>query len=291
MRCTPFAAALALAMAPSRLGKFIRLWATVGFVPAIQRAREFLRTRHCGLRRQDAESIPARVARAGTSPRDQSTVYRPAFELLEVPDPTIFDDPFGYGRGQKPRRGAPIVWYAPNWLYWWGGGIYTIIRFAHLLSQRGVKNILYVYNNEGFPTEQKLRSDLDDAYPGHSLELTTDIASLPKGHIAVATTHQSVFSVLRAPAPCERFYFMQEYESLLYPGGTRAEQANATYRLGFKGICGGAWLKSIFEQYGGKATKFDFSVDPNTFYCDQPLRPQVRRLFFFWASVFGSPDV
>lgn len=264
MRGYAFVAVLAGAMTPSRLAKFIRLWASAGFVPAVQRARDFFRTRQFG-----------------GSVQDRPAVYTPAFTLLEVCDPAIFDDPHGYGRRRKPARGAPLVWYAPNWLYWWGGGIYTIIRFAHLLSQRGQQNILYIYNNEGYPTEQKLRSDLDDAYPGHDLALTTDIASLPEGHIAIATTHQSVFSVLQAPPPSERFYFMQEYESLLYPGGTRAEQANASYRLGFKGICGGDWLKSIFEQYGGKAIKFDFAVDRDTFYCNQPLRSQVERLFFF----------
>lgn len=227
------------------------------------------------------DSIPATAAVAGSPRQARSSVYAPAFPLLEVGDPAIFDDPQGFGRSREPVPGAPFVWYAPNWLYWWGGGIYTIIRFAHLLSQRGVRNILYVYNNEGFPTEQKLRSDLDEAYPGHSLALTADLSSLPIGHIAMATTHQSVFSVLQASPPAERFYFMQEYESLLYPGGTRAEQANASYRLGFKGICGGDWLKSVFESYGGKAIKFDFSVDRDTFYCDQPLRPAVERLFFF----------
>jgi glycosyltransferase involved in cell wall biosynthesis len=155
------------------------------------------------------------------------------------------------------------------------------LRFAKLISDRGIKTLLYVYDNEGYPTLEKLRTDLDEAYPGHGIEITTDITRLPVGHIAVATTHQSVFSVLRAPPCSARFYLMQEFESLLYPGGTQAEQANATYQMGFKGICGGDWLKSIFESFGGKATKFDFAVDRGIFYSDRPVRDEVSRLFFF----------
>jgi len=227
------------------------------------------------------EIPPFTIAPSGTSSDDKNSVYHAPFQLFDVADPSIYQDINTYRQSSVVARSAPIVWYAPNWLHWWGGGIYTILRFAKLISDHGTRTIIYVYDNRGFPSLEKLKEDVEVAYPGHNIEITTDITSLPVGHIAIATTHESVFSVLRAPPCAARFYFMQEYESLLYSGGTRAEQANSTYQLGFKGICGGDWLRSTFQSYGGKAIKFDFSIDANVFYPGQPVRDKVERLFFF----------
>lgn len=211
-----------------------------------------------------------------------NTIYQAPFKIHNVLDTEIFEDAVNYGRKNKPLLSAPLVWYTPNWLYWWGGGILTILRFAYYLRKKGLNNILYIYNNEGYPTLRKLQADLDEVYHGHNISITTNINTIPTGHIAIATTHQSVFSVLNSPRKCaERFYFMQEYESLLYPGGTQAEQANATYKLGFKGICGGDWLKSLFQSYGGQAIKFDFSVDKDIFFYNKQFHDKVTKLFFF----------
>jgi O-antigen biosynthesis protein len=51
--------------------------------------------------------------------------------------------------------------------------------------------------------------------------------------------------------------------------------------MGFKGICGGDWLKSIFDRYGGQSIKFDFAVDRSIFYPGGEVRERVSRLFFF----------
>lgn len=227
------------------------------------------------------EIAPFTIKPTGTASDDKTRVYYAPFELFDVADPSIFDDVTNFRQSSTVDRSAPIVWYSPNWLHWWGGGIYTILRFAKFVADHGTKTIIYVYDNKGVPTLEKLRADMDVAFPGHNIEIATDITSLPVGHIAIATTHQSVFSVLRAPTCAARFYFMQEYESLLYPGGTQAEQANSTYQLGFKGICGGDWLRSIFQSYGGKAIKFDFSIDSGVFFPGEPVRDKVERLFFF----------
>lgn len=204
----------------------------------------------------------------------------PNQSLLDVSDATIFSDVYKFKRNSEKPSDPVLVWYSPNWLYWWGGGILTILRFANLIARKDVKTMIYVYDNKGHPTLEKLCADLDEAYPGHQIKITTDITSIPKNHIAIATTHQSVFHVLRAPDCADRFYFMQEYESLLYPGGTFSEQANATYRLGFKGICGGDWLKNTFKSYGGEAISFNFSIDKSIFYPSK-IRAKVKRLFFF----------
>ncbi|PKU25397.1 hypothetical protein CWS72_07365 [Telmatospirillum siberiense] len=227
--------------------------------------------------KQDQYIEPFRIKPRGK----KKNQYVAPFHLHNLPDVEIIRDIDSYRQSNSVHQGSTFVWYSPNWLYWWGGGIYTILRFAKFIADKGVKTIIYVYDNRGYPSLEKLRSDLDEAFPGHSITLTTSISELPEGHVAIATTHQSVFSVLRAPPCSARFYLMQEYESLLYTGGTQAEQANATYQLGFKGICGGDWLRSIFMSYGGKAIKFEFSVDRSVFYPSRPISDEIKRLFFF----------
>ena len=231
----------------------------------------------------DRDGSSAIIEPFGARPRGtpSENYYSAPFPLCEIKDPSVFDDVRNYRQNTNVKKGAPFVWYAPNWLYWWGGGVYTIIRFAKLIADRGVRTIIYVYDNAGYPTVKKLRADLDEAFPGHKIEFTADISSLPRGHIAIASTYQSTFAVLRAPECAARFYLMQEYESLFYTGGTQAEQANASYKLGFKGICGGDWLRSIFQSYGGEAIKFDFAINGSVFYPGPAVRPKIQKLFFF----------
>jgi glycosyltransferase involved in cell wall biosynthesis len=77
---------------------------------------------------------------------------------------------------------------------------------------------------------------------------------------------------------------MQDYESMFYPGGTQALQANYTYSFGFHGITGGHWLKKTYESYGSKAHAYIFSADRNIFYPEDSnhrVREQVKKIFFY----------
>lgn len=263
----------------TRTQTFLYYWATEGLKSALKRTTKFF------LKVLKGQHVPAPVnaATSASEPTGKAApnMYKAPFPLIDISDAKMLDNLQTYGRETKPAKGTPVVWYIPNWLYWWGGGHLTLLRFAHLIEKRGINTVIFVYDNHGWPTVEKLRADLDEACPGHTIKLETDIKKLPVGHVAIASSWQSVFSALEAPTPSERFYFMQEYESLLYPGGTQAEQANASYKMGFKGITGGGWLRSIFESYGGTAINYNFTVDKTIFYGKPEVRDQVTRLFFY----------
>jgi glycosyltransferase involved in cell wall biosynthesis len=178
-----------------------------------------------------------------------------------------------------------FIWFVPDWSNVWGGGHYTLFRFAnHFAKMGGSRNIIYIYNNERHVTPNYLQRDLQMALSPCHIEVIVDPKKLPKCSAAIATTWQSAYPVKAFPHAGEKIYFMQDYESYFYAFGTASSQANATYAFGFKGVCGGGWLKSRYEAHGGNAIAYRFAADKNIFYpvnVDGQVRPQVTRLFFY----------
>ncbi|MHB1735540.1 MAG: glycosyltransferase family 4 protein [Acidithiobacillus sp.] len=184
----------------------------------------------------------------------------------------------------ESKNAKTIVWFVPDWTNVWGGGHFTLFRFANYFASKGTHNIIFIYNNERHYTPRKLQAELDNALTDCQLEVVVDPMLLPSCSAAVATTWQSAYQVKAFPFVEHKFYFMQDYESLFYPSGTAAMQANASYSFGFHGITGGAWLKSLYEKHGGKAENYIFAADKHIFYPlrdDALIRANVKRVFFY----------
>jgi glycosyltransferase involved in cell wall biosynthesis len=185
---------------------------------------------------------------------------------------------------QCTQKKPVIIWFVPDWTNVWGGGHYTLFRFAHHFSKLGVHNIIYIYNNERHSAPATLQAELDKAFENCALEVVTDLKQLPKADIAIATTWQSAYQVRAFPFALDKFYFMQDYESQFYGYGTSSMQAAATYTFGFRGITGGHWLKSRYEAHGGHAQNYRFAADKRIFYPANPdgrVQADVKRLFFY----------
>lgn len=177
-----------------------------------------------------------------------------------------------------------LIWFVPDWLNVWGGGHYTLFRFANHFARYGRRNIIYVYNNQRHASPDHLQSELQLALSPCRIEVIVDPRLLPKCAGAIATTWQSAYFVRAFPFARRKFYFMQDYESLFYAYGTASMQANATYGFGFKGITGGAWLRSRYEAHGGVAREYRFAADRQIFYPHDErgkVRSVVKRLFFY----------
>lgn len=178
-----------------------------------------------------------------------------------------------------------FIWFVPDWRNVWGGGHFTLFRFAQHLANRGnLRQIIFVYDNVRHASPIALQDTLDSALPKCSLEVIIDAAQLPRCAAAFATTWQSAYSVKAFPYAERKFYFMQDYESLFYPYGTASAQANNTYSFGFTGITGGGWLKSCYESHGGRAKSYVFATDRNIFYpvrADARVRSRVSKVFFY----------
>ncbi len=181
----------------------------------------------------------------------------------------------------KINSNSPIVWFVPAWTNVWGGGHFTIFRFANYLSKRR-KNIIFVYDNEKRFSAKFFRETFDAPFPQNTLEVVIDPLQLPKDIIPIATTWQSVFSLLQySKNVSKRFYFMQDYESLFYAHGTQSMQALASYEQGLIGITGGPWLLSKFREHGGVGMNYMFTVDHDVFFPKQIASDEVKRIFFY----------
>ena len=194
----------------------------------------------------------------------------------------------GYGGKSTPttKDDSCFIWFVPDWLNVWGGGHYTLFRFAQHFAQRSRKRqIIFIYNNIRHAVPDALQKTLDDAFPNCMLEVIVDPELLPSCAAAIATTWQSAYHVRAFPFAKKKFYFMQDYESLFYAFGTQSMQANATYSFGFTGITGGGWLKSLYEFHGGKATNYRFAADKDIFFPEHrptvKVQPRVSRVFFY----------
>lgn len=177
-----------------------------------------------------------------------------------------------------------FIWFVPDWLNVWGGGHYTLFRFANHFAKYNTRNIIYIYNNERHSSPKQLQDELNNAVPDCKLEVIVNPELLPECTGAIATTWQSAYHVRAFPFAEHKFYFMQDYESQFYAYGTASMQANATYTFGFTGITGGGWLKYCYESHGGSAQNYLFAADKKIFYPENPegyVRDKVTRLFFY----------
>lgn len=177
-----------------------------------------------------------------------------------------------------------FIWFVPDWTNVWGGGHYTLFRFANHFSHAGSRNIIFIYNNQRHKSPTRLQEELNYALPDCKIEVVVDPKLLPSCDGAIATTWQSAYSVRSYPFARHKFYFMQDYESLFYAFGTSSMQANETYSFGFIGITGGGWLKQCYESHGGKAQNYRFAADRTIFYPannDGFVRNSVKKIFFY----------
>jgi len=193
-----------------------------------------------------------------------------------------------FGGAAKPvetkDKRTTFIWFVPDWSNVWGGGHYTLFRFANHFAKFNTRNIIYIYNNERHSSPKQLQDELMGALPDCKLEVIIDPALLPACTGAIATTWQSAYDVRAFEFAAKKFYFMQDYESQFYAYGTASMQANATYGFGFTGITGGGWLKQCYESHGGSAKNYLFAADRKIFYPannDGVVRNKVTKLFFY----------
>ncbi len=57
-----------------------------------------------------------------------------------------------YGGAKTPVKSTDsrrtFIWFVPDWSNVWGGGHYTLFRFANHFGKSDTRNIIYIYNNE-----------------------------------------------------------------------------------------------------------------------------------------------
>jgi glycosyltransferase involved in cell wall biosynthesis len=179
-------------------------------------------------------------------------------------------------------------WFVPNFDHISFGGIFTIFRFIEKFAEEGVENRIIIYDNPAFD-KKKLESQIAAKFPGlknykiiifdHSKE---DVSVLPECDIAICSFWVSAYLLLKFNKTKRKYYFIQDYEPLFYPGGSTYALAESTYRFGFRALVNTpGLLAAVNQRHGMEGISFIPAVDQSTYY---PLKNKDNdkvRIFFY----------
>ncbi|OPH53110.1 hypothetical protein BC351_32030 [Paenibacillus ferrarius] len=195
---------------------------------------------------------------------------------------------------QSEMLGTPktATWFLPPFSTAFYGGIHTILRFAEFLTtNNAIKNQFVIV---GLDDITSVRQAILAAFPSlkdcEVIGLTNDykINSIPSSDISFCTLWTTAYTQLKYNKTKKKFYFLQDWEPLFYPGGSTSAQVEATYGFGYTAVCNTISLKLSYEELGGKAYHFTPCVDTSVFYPPQYERIEEPYLVFLYGRP-GNP--
>lgn len=181
-------------------------------------------------------------------------------------------------------------WFVPNFDHLSFGGIFTIFRFIEKFSVEGVTNRIIIYDKPSFDVE-KLEAEISEKFPNlknyqiiifdHSND---DINDLPECDIAICSFWISAYLLLKFNKTKRKYYFIQDYEPLFYPGGSTYALAESTYRFGFRALVNTpGLLAAVNTRHGTEGISFIPAVDQALYYPDATKRTKGKVRIFFYA--------
>ena len=190
--------------------------------------------------------------------------------------------PFDEKAYLKAKEGPIILnWVIPEMGKGSGGHI-NIFRFVSGLTEKGIKNRIYVHQPVQFSSDGELRNFLKENYPilNPDVEVFFSTDGMEFCHGLIATAWTTAYFVRDFSNTISKFYFVQDYEPYFFAVGSEAMLAENTYRFGFRGLTAGDWLKDKCErEFGMKCDSFRFSYDKDLYHKIEK-RDQTKRLFF-----------
>lgn len=190
------------------------------------------------------------------------------------------------------KAGDPIRtanWFVPNFNHLSFGGIFTIFRFIEKFSKEGVHNRIIIYDHPSFDVAG-LHSQIKDTFPDlTNYEIVIydlnkdDVNDLPECDIAICSFWVSAYLLLKFNKTKRKYYFVQDYEPLFYPGGSTYALAESTYRFGFRGLVNTpGLLAAVNSRHGMEGISFVPAVDQSLYY-PNPKKANKRVRIFFYA--------
>lgn len=141
------------------------------------------------------------------------------------------------------------------------GGFTTMFRIAGTLERAGHEVALYLHDRHGWSTDQHRRT-IREWWPWLEAEVRDAAAGIEDSHAIFASSWETAYPVLAAPARGVRFYLVQDFEPWFYPAGSEWLLAEATYRFGFHGVTAGRWIAEYLrDHYGMRTDHFEFGCD------------------------------
>jgi glycosyltransferase involved in cell wall biosynthesis len=190
---------------------------------------------------------------------------------------------------EKLRNIKTANWFVPNFDHLSFGGIFTIFRFIEKFAVEGVTNRIIIYDYPGFNVP-KLEAEIADKFPKLKnyeiiiFDHNNDVVdSLPECDIALCSFWVSAYLLLKFNKTKRKYYFIQDYEPLFYPGGSTYALAESTYRFGFRALVNTpGLLAAVNQRHGMEGISFIPAVDQAVYY-PNPAKANERVKIFFYA--------
>ena len=157
-----------------------------------------------------------------------------------------------------------------------GGGHMTIFRIIRWLEFFGHECTVWVQNPDflGHPTGWK-----DDVYRYFQQVKATFLPLnrsfwYASGDIIVATSWDTVETVMAQDNFNDYFYFVQDYEPYFFARGSNSLRAEDTYRQNIACICASSWLKNLMvEKFGRWARHFNLAYESDVYKINENHNP------------------
>ena len=112
-----------------------------------------------------------------------------------------------------------------------------------------------------------------------------NIHNMKFAHATIATSWQTAYPLRDFDNTISKFYFVQDFEPFFYAKGSESAFAENTYKMGYRGLTAGNWLRDkLREEYGMQTESFLFSYDKEL-YKPGEKRDNVPRIFFYARPV------
>ena len=177
-----------------------------------------------------------------------------------------------------------ILWLLPWFHLVYGGGIYTVLRFAdHFAREHGVVNRFHVYDRTTSAAARDVGRKIGAAFPALAgSELTVAGSEPPPADAAIATAWTSVYPLVRFRRTRAKFFFIQDFEPDFYPAGSASALLGEAARLGLPGIVNTPGLAEAYRALGNRAVAFAPTVDTDRYRPpEQPRAGGSVRIFFY----------
>lgn len=172
------------------------------------------------------------------------------------------------------------------------GGHLNIFRFISNLENLGFHSKIFLFRSTNYRDNNSVKDFLAKHFPvlDERVEAFWDVKFAKFAHATIATSWQTAYYVDNFDNTISKFYFVQDYEPFFYAHGSEYEFAKKTYKMGFRGITAGDWIKNkLIQDFGMRAESFGFSYDKEL-YSPQKKKGGVKRVFFYARPVTPRRD-
>lgn len=163
------------------------------------------------------------------------------------------------------------------------GGHMTIFRTIDHIGRLGIKSKIYCFGGDGLATSAGLRNFVKQYFDvdlGHN-EIYPDVSMMGYADAVIATSWNTAYAVRNFNNCISKFYFVQDFEPFFYGVGSYYYFAENTYKMGFRGITAGYWLRDkLRDEYGMETMGFRFAYDKDL-YKPHVKKDDVDRVLFY----------